>query len=336
MLQEKTIKITKAELLPAEWDEVTRDNIYLQRNFLAFIEKSEHDYKPVYYLFYDGERLDSVFVSHRRKGYNLGMFTKKDIKIKVTLIYLPMCVTASGLVTGRLKDLVFDTIRSIKGYKMILNLQGGDVKGFATGLTCPKCILDLPFASFDDYLAALRSDYRNRVKKIFRKTDMLDIRFIDNTTEFTEELYGLYLNVLGNSRIRIETLSKEYFTGKMFRVFVAYDADKPVGFVQLLPNGDELVFEFVGLDYDCNEIIPVYHRMLYEIVKYGIENGFKTIDFGQTADDTKLKLGCRYVALYAALHHSNPLVNAVCKILAPKLEYKPIKTQFHVFREAKK
>ena len=336
MLQEKTIKITKAELLPAEWDEVTRDNIYLQRNFLAFIEKSEHDYKPVYYLFYDGERLDSVFVSHRRKGYNLGMFTKTDIKIKVTLIYLPMCVTASGLVTGKLKDLVFDTIRSFKGYKMILNLQDGDVKGFATGLTCPKCILDLPFASFDDYLAALRSDYRNRVKKVFRKTDMLDIRFIDNTTEFTEELYGLYLNVLGNSRIRIETLSKEYFTGKMFRVFVAYDADKPVGFVQLLPNGDELVFEFVGLDYDCNEIIPVYHRMLYEIVKYGIENGFKTIDFGQTADDTKLKLGCRYVPLYAALHHSNPLVNTVCKMLAPKLEYKPIKTQFHVFREAKK
>lgn len=336
MLQEKTIKITKAELLPAEWDDVTRDNIYLQRNFLAFIEKSEHDYQPVYYLFYDGDRLDSVFVSHRRKGYNLGMFTKTDLKIEITLIYLPMCVTASGIVTGKLKELVFDTIRSIKGYKMILNLLDGDVKGFATGLTCPKCILDLPFSSFDDYLSALRSDYRNRVKKVFRKTERLDIRFIDNTREFSEELYGLYLNVLGNSRIRIETLSKEYFTGKMFNVFVAYDAEKPVGFVQLLQNGEELVFEFVGLDYACNEKMPVYHRMLYEIVRYGIENGFKTIDFGQTADDTKLKLGCRYETLYAALHHSNPVVNTVCKILAPKLQYKPLKTDFHVFKEEKR
>lgn len=335
MLREKTIKITKAELLPAEWDEVTRDNIYLQRNFLAFIEKSERDYEPVYYLFYDGERLDSVFVSHTRKGYNLGMFTKIDIKIKVTLIYLPMCVTASGLVTGKLKELVFETIRRIKGYKMILNLPGGDVKGFATGLTCPKCILDLPFASFDDYLSALRSDYRNRVGKVFRKTAELDIRFIDNTTEFTEELYGLYLNVLGNSRIRIETLSKEYFTEEQFRIFVAYEGEKPVGFTQLLPNGEELVFEFVGLDYACNAKMPVYHRMLYEIIKYGIEKGFKTIDFGQTADDTKLKLGCRYVPLYAALHHSNPLVNAVCKMLASKLEYKPIETEFHVFKEEK-
>lgn len=336
MHQPRVIKTKKAAELPAEWDVVIDGNIYLQRDFLSFIEKSEHDYEPVYYLFYDGDTLDSVFVSYRRRGYNLGMFTKIDLKIKVTLIYLPMCVTANSIVTGKLKDLVFDTIRAIKGYKMILNLPDGDVKGFATGLTCPKCILDLPFASFDEYVAALRSDYRNRVKKVFRKTAQLDIRFIDNQTQFSEELYNLYLNVLGNSRIRIETLSKEYFSGKMFRVFVAYREDKPVGFVQLLPDGDELVFEFVGLDYDCNENMPVYHRMLYEIVRYGIENGFKTIDFGQTADDTKLKLGCRYVMLYAALHHGNPVVNTVCKLFAPKLQYKPIKTDFHVFKGEKR
>ena len=73
--------------------------------------------------------------------------------------------------------------------------------------------------------------------------------------------------------------------------------------------------------------------MLYEIVRYGIDHGFRTIDFGQTADEIKLKLGCRYVPLYAALHHSNPFVFALCKVLAKKLQYKPIKTDFHVFNQ---
>ena len=104
-------------------------------------------------------------------------------------------------------------------------------------------------------------------------------------------------------------------------------------YVQLLENGTELIFEFVGLDYRCNARLPVYHRMLLEIVDYGIRKGFRTIDFGQTADDTKLKLGSGYTYLYAALHHSNPLVNALCRKFAPFLEYKPLETRFRVFKE---
>lgn len=133
--------------------------------------------------------------------------------------------------------------------------------------------------------------------------------------------------------MRIERLSKAYFQGDMFRLFVAEEEGEPVGFVQLLENGDELIFEFVGLDYRCNARLSVYHRMLLEIVDYGIRGGFRTIDFGQTADDTKLKLGCKYTFLYAALHHSNPLINNLCRRLAHILEYKPLQTRFRVFKE---
>jgi len=333
MSQIRIIKKNRAADLPDEWEEVTKGNIYLRKEFLDFIEHSEKDYAPVYYLFYEEERLDSVFVAHQRKEYNLGMFTKIDLKITVTLIYLPMCVTAGSMVLGKLRDVVFDTIRSMRGYKMILNLRETDVPGFANGRTCPKCILDLHFSSFDDYIGSLRSDYRNRAKKILRKTQSLQIRFIDNRSEFTDELYSLYLNVLNKSRVKIETLSKAYFTQKDFKVFVCYEDEKPVSFCQLLPDGDELIFEFVGIDYECNGAMPVYHRILFEIIRYGIENGFKTIDFGQTADDTKLKLGSHYVPLYAALHSSNPFINFVCKLFAKKIEYKPLTTDFRVFKE---
>ena len=131
-------------------------------------------------------------------------------------------------------------------------------------------------------------------------------------------------------------MSRAYFEGGFFRIFVAELKGQPVGFVQLMENGSELIFEFVGIDYKYNAQYQVYHRMLYEIIRYGIENGFKSIDFGQTADDTKLKLGCRYTYLYAWLHHSNRLVNYLLGKFAPRLVYKPVGVNFRVFREESK
>ena len=103
----------------------------------------------------------------------------------------------------------------------------------------------------------------------------------------------------------------------------------------MLPNGKELIFEFVGVDYKYNNQYDTYHRILLEIVKYGIENNFETIDFGQTADESKLKLGSKYTKLYAYLHDSNKLRNFINKKLARFIEYKPITTDYQVFKEDK-
>ena len=325
---------TRARCLPEDWDALAGDNPYLKRDFLTFIEGTEADYQPRYYMIFNcSGALDSCFVAHRRRGYNLGMFSPVNLPISVTLIYLPMCVTRSGVVLGELREAVFREIRAIKGFKMVLNLPDKEVEDFAVGLTCPKCILPLRWDSMEDYLGSMRSSYRNHYKRILKKSAGLTIRYLEDGREFDDQLYSLYCHVRDSSRVRIERLSKAYFQGEMFRLFVAEEQGDPVGFVQLLENGTELIFEFVGLDYRCNARLPVYHRMLLEIVDYGIRKGSRTIDFGQTADDTKLKLGSGYTYLYAALHHSNPLVNALCRKFAPFLEYKPLETRFRVFKE---
>ncbi len=325
----------RAEELPDEFDKLDMQNPYLNKKFLSFVERTEADFKPTYYLFFDENRLDSAFIAFKRKNYNVAMFTPFTFKINVTLIYLPMCVTRGGFAFGKLRNEALNAIRAIKGYKMLLNEERSDADGFAVGLTCPKCILTLRWDSFDAYLNALRSDYRNRAKKVLKKSSVLDIRPI-SANEFNREMYKGYLNVLGKSKIRIETLSKEYFEGEFFTLLAAFLRDKPVGFIQLMPNGDELIFEFVGVDYEYNHDYAVYHRMLLEIIRYGIEHGYKTIDFGQTADDIKLKLGSKYTYLYAYFHHSNKLINAVCKKLGKTLEYKPLTTKFRTFKEEEK
>ena len=323
---------TRAGQLPEEWDVLAGDNPYLKRNFLSFIEQTEREYRPRYYLFYEGTRADSCFVAYRNRKFDIGMFTPKRIYRPVTMIYLPMCVTRAGIVLGSLREEVLQTIRKMRGYTLVLNAPEENAPEFSTGLTCPKCILRVEWDSFDGYVSALRSDYRNRLKKTFARTQEVTIRFIDNKTQFTRQLYELYLNVLNRSQTRIETLSPDYFRGEKFCIFVAEKGGRPVGFVQLLENGKELIFEFVGMDYSANADGALYHRMLYEIIRYGTEHGFESIDFGQTADESKLKLGCAYTYLYAWLHHSSPLVNFFCKRAAPVLAWHSSGKTYRVFK----
>lgn len=327
------IRYNSVAEIPEEWDSVVHDNIYLTRKFLSFMEKANHEKKAYYGVFNSTGKLDTVFETIERRGYNLAMFTRFNMKIKITMIYVPLSVTHPGIEYGNCLNEAAEFIRKISGYKIFLNLPDIELTDYAKGLTCPKCVLKVRWNSFDEYMNSLRSNYRYRFRKALKKAAPLKLRYLENGEEFTDEMYGLYEQVYNKSRVKLEKLTPEFFRGEFFRIFVLEEGNIPCGFVQLLANGDELVFEFVGLDYSVQSKYDTYLAMLLEIVRYGIEHGFKTIDFGQTADDTKLKLGSEYIYLYAFLHHKNRLINALCKKLGPKLEYKSLTEKFAVFKK---
>ena len=104
------------------------------------------------------------------------------------------------------------------------------------------------------------------------------------------------------------------------RVLVAHLGERPVGFVQMIENGAELVFAFVGLDYDCNATYDIYHNLLLRMVAYAIDGGFERLELGQTAEDAKLRLGGRYRPLRMHMRHSNPLLNAVVRVSLPLIQ----------------
>ena len=329
------VRYERAAELPEEWDSAVHDNVYLTREFLAFMETADSEKKTYYGVYDRSGKLDTVFETIERKGYNLAMFTRFNFRIKVTMVYVPLSVTRPGIEYGECLTEAAEFIRKLPGYKIFLNLPNIELNGYAKGLTCPKCVLSVRWKTFDGYMDALRSNYRYRFRKALKKAAPLKIRYLESGDEFTDELYGLYEQVYNKSRIRVEKLTKEFFRGDFFKIFVLEEEGVPRGFVQLLANGDELVFEFVGLDYSTQSKYDTYLAMLLEIVRYAIDSGFKTVDFGQTADDTKLKLGSDYIYLYAFLSHRNRLINAVCKKLAPRLEYRPVTEKFDVFKQEK-
>jgi hypothetical protein len=186
-------------------------------------------------------------------------------------------------------------------------------------------------------MASLRSNYRRYYSIVLKKSSELSVTLLADNKDFTEEYYKLYEQVENHAKIKIDKLPLSFFRNNFFKILIFKDKNNtPAGFVQLLENGDELVFEFTGFDYAINMKCRTYHRMLLEIIRYAINNGFKKIDFGQTADDAKLRLGCRYEYLHLYLHHSNPFVNFIYRMIAPLIDYKPLKPNLNVFRAREK
>jgi len=250
--------------LPEQWDEGLDGNLYLRRDFLSFLEGVD-DSEKSYHAFMDKSgNLDTRLMLHKRGGYNLTMFTNLKSSIDMNFIYFPLSVSRPAMVFGEASRAETATfLKSIQGYKMILNApEWYRLDGFARGLTCPRCVLDLSWDSFEAYLDALRSGYRRRYKKALEASAGLRLYWLDDNREFDERLYRLYLEVFENSKYKLERLTLPFFQGDRFKIFVLADTEGPVGFVQLLENGPELIFEFVGFDHAKNREYDTYMRML--------------------------------------------------------------------------
>lgn len=325
-----------ADELPPEWDALAGGNYALKRDFLRVMERA-NPCEQRYYGFRDADgRLDSILMTLVQERLNLLMFTPVTWRLRMTLVYVPISASTAGMVCGEAtRPQVEAFLAGMRGITLVLNQpEASALPGFARTATCPRIRMKLRWASFHDYLHDLRSNYRYRYKKAAQKGASLTFRRLANTGDFTERHYTLYEQVFNKSRIQVEKLSLDYFRECPATLLVFENNSEPVGFVQLLDNGPELIFGFVGVDYAVNEQFDIYHNLMLKMVEYGIEHGYTTIDLGQTADETKLKLGGEYEYLCACLRHHHPLVNWLLARLLPRIGYQPIRQHFHVLKSS--
>lgn len=253
-----------------------------------------------------------------------------NFKVKVRIVGKPYSVSDKGYLGDH--DTVTEIIRSFKGITFVLNADEGLKLPFAWTLS--SHVFHNRFETFDDYLMELRSHYRYRIKKALNKRCQMAIHKIDGQA-FTKAHYNLYLEVFHHSKDQLECLSFEYFQEMPCDLyeFRCSKSHKILGFIQVKLKADQLVFMFGGFDGHVNRHYDLYMNMLLFIIELGIEEKVKTIEFGQTAEETKLKLGCQSVKKYLYVHHSNPWIQKIIEKLLPKLSYKPHSVTYHVFKE---
>ncbi len=314
--------------VPEKWDNIFSESSYLSKKHLKILENS-NPCSQRYVIINDR----SAFVVYKLI-LDIFSYSKLKLNLKVNIIGVPCSVAKSGYkVHGDdIKEMV-DYIKKEKGSYIILNSDDSFLsEELIRGQTLSTCKLNISWDTFEDYKKALRSHYRYRLNSAMKKGKDLEVRKLECNSHFNEELYTLYENVYEKSDYKLEKLSIDFFRDIPSEIYVFYIKDKPSAFVQLGSINNELNFIFGGLDYSFNHKYDLYMNMLIFILSYGIENKYSSIDFGQTAEDTKMKLGAIHQRKFMHIYHPSSIARYFIRLFIGSLSYKPLQAKFQVFK----
>lgn len=327
-------RIENAKDLPKEWDKLCKNNIYMSKKFMMFMEKVNYCNQS-YHLFYKNNKLYTGFMMFERR-FNLFIFTNKyKINLPMKFIYLPLSVSHPSIVWNEDKTELTKVLNSMKGIKIIINVDTEELDNFSKGHYLPICILENKWNTFDEYLNSMRASYRRRINQALKKGEAITYELLPDNKDFTLEMYNLYEQVFNHSEYSLEKLTVDFFRNDIAKTILLKINNKIEAFIQLIEdrNNDMLIFEFCGYNYEIAHDYDIYYNMLSEITKYAIDNKFKYVQFGQTAYDAKLKFGAKMYYNYYLLSHSNKFINALIRKYNDKLQYKVVDYDFNVFKE---
>lgn len=101
-----------------------------------------------------------------------------------------------------------------------------------------------------------------------------------------DDYYKIYLNTKKKRGVPAWPygLFKEALENCNVLVGVTYLDDKPVASAFLFLHGTEIEYGFAGADYKYTSLCP-YYILLWDVIKYGLRNGYTVLDFGGTTKE---------------------------------------------------
>lgn len=261
---------------------------------------------------------------------NIFTFGKASFRLPFTIIGPPASVDQTGYY-GSLEKLA-NHYKNKKGNFLVLNLDAPWDQWGTCARTLSTTVLVNKFKSVDDYMGALRSAYRRKIRLTKEKIAGLPWEQIP-PERFDESLYRLYLQVLAKSDFPLERLAPDFFRTCPGKIFALQEEGHPLAFVLLEHQEGKTTFLFGGMDYEKRDARDLYMNMLIKVVEEGIGNGAKEIHLGQTAEESKCRLGAVLVPRYMLFLSSNRLMTGLARMLMKHLAYSENIRPHHVFRD---
>ncbi|HEU4496318.1 MAG TPA: 8-amino-7-oxononanoate synthase [Flavobacterium sp.] len=187
--------------------------------------------------------------------------------------------------------------------------------------------------TFEDYVGDLSKKYRDQFKRARKKSEGIVKRkmILEEIAEQEETIYRLYFHVARNAPFNTFFLAKNHFSvfKEMLQdnfLFYGYFIEgKLIGFNTLVKNGTAIDTYFLGYDETIQKEKMLYLNMLYDMIGYSINRGFKKIIFARTALEIKSSVGASPVDMHGYIRHSNKLVNKkmdrIFNYLEPKTDW---------------
>ncbi|MFW0737745.1 8-amino-7-oxononanoate synthase [Flavobacterium sp. T12S277] len=211
-------------------------------------------------------------------------------------------------------------ITSIKDFTAteIIPLQA-EFKNNYTFSTQPNMIFEIykEWTSEQNYIDALSKKYRDQYKRARKKADGIEKRKMSlaDIKRYEDVIYDLYFHVARNAPFNTFFLARNHFSffkeimKDNFLFYGYFLEEKLIGFNTLIKNGNAMDTYFLGYDETIQREKMLYLNMLYDMIAYSINHGFKTVVFARTALEIKSSVGAKPVKMYGLITHSNTLIN---------------------------
>lgn len=367
--------------LPASWDKVAEENVFLQTPYLKVLEESAPTNMQCFYIgIFEENNLIGVALAQYLNVHKLESFGERDKCIKTTVRNFVFKNFAShvlflgnNMITGQngyvfnkhidfkhISELLIQCSEAIiqyfknKGIKIHIvsfkdfyqhcseELKKYDFAKMYDFNIQPNMIFELnpEWKTESDYVAAFSKKYRDQYKRSHKKCDGVEVKELnhDEIVTHEERIYELYHHVAKNAPFNTFFLAKNHFStfkkqlGEQLRVAGYFIDGKLVGFHTILLNGETLETYFLGYDEHVQKEKMLYLNMLYNMTKFGIENGFKKIIFGRTALEIKSSIGAQPVLMSGFIYHTNKLINRYMDKIFTRLEPSVEWQQRHPFK----
>jgi predicted N-acyltransferase len=194
-----------------------------------------------------------------------------------------------------------------------------EFKSFYKFTTQPNMLFQIreSWKTFDDYILDKSKKYRDQYKRARKKADGITKKklSLEEITTYNSRVYELYMNVARNAPFNTFYLPENHFVffkkslKDNFLFYGYFIGEELIGFNTLIKNGSDVDTYFLGYDEKFQREKMLYLNMLYDMIGYSINKGYKRIVFARTALEIKSSVGAKPTQMYGWIRHSNPFIN---------------------------
>ncbi len=316
------LRYAHARDLPAAWDAMAA-TCFRTRAFLTHTER-HNPCGQRYHVLWDGDRAIAGAIAYDLR-IDLLTFAQVRSPLPMTVLGVPCSVAWPGLLGDRARwpAMLAELLPRERGLVLGLNTTAPITHpDLVQGLTLPTMVLEHGFDSVEGYTAALRADYRRRLRRIQGALDGAT-RTESPCSALTEPGYRLYVGAYERSEAKLELLSHDFLARlpEPFRM-VRFERDGLLlGWHISAVQPDRTTFFMGGVDQAHNERHRTYFNLLFDVIACGIRAGSPVIDLGQTAEVPKLRTGARLSQRSMFAWHRRGLARRGLRHAAPLLTY---------------